>query len=398
MNRIKKTNGSLCQKGQVIRLEAISNESRTAKGGDKMRKLENVKVTHVSYVDKAANKKSFFLTKAEGKPTFETAVKLVTKADDPQKLVYGVVYEPETEDAHGDYMDAETIEKAAHSFMEDYQQIDKQHDFTTSAGKVVESYVAPVEMTINDTTITKGTWVLVTKATDEMWEDIQKGEFTGYSLAGTAEVEEIKKQTKNNFNRRKTFRDVNAAIEAFQSAAWSILDNYSSDDADKVAEIQKEVSELSELIGTIQTTKAVTKQGVVNGIKSFFSTKKSKEEHEMTEEELKKALGEALNPITERLQKLEDAKNGEGELTDEEKKKKEEEAAAKKKVKKEAFTAEDITKAVQEAVAPLNEKVETLEKARFSNNQEQNYTEQIEKEEDVFGSLFSVKASYELVK
>lgn len=395
MNRIKKTNGSLCQKGQVIRLEAISNESRTAKGGDKMRKLENVKVTHVSYVDKAANKKSFFLTKAEGKPTFETAVKLVTKADDPQKLVYGVVYEPETEDAHGDYMDAETIEKAAHSFMEDYQQIDKQHDFTTSAGKVVESYVAPVEMTINDTTITKGTWVLVTKATDEMWEDIQKGEFTGYSLAGTAEVEEIKKQTKNNFNRRKTFRDVNAAIEAFQSAAWSILDNYSSDDADKVAEIQKEVSELSELIGTIQTTKAVTKQGVVNGIKSFFSSKKSKEEHEMTEEELKKALGEALNPITERLQKLEDAKNGEGELTDEEKKKKEEEAAAKKKVKKEAFTAEDITKAVQEAVAPLNEKVETLEKARFSNNQEQNYTEQIEKEEDVFGSLFSVKGGNE---
>lgn len=395
MNRIKKTIGSLCQKGQVIRLEAISNESRTAKGGDKMRKLENVKVTHVSYVDKAANKKSFFLTKAEGKPTFETAVKLVTKADDPQKLVYGVVYEPETEDAHGDYMDAETIEKAAHSFMKDYQQIDKQHDFTTSAGKVVESYVAPVEMTINDTTITKGTWVLVTKATDEMWEDIQKGEFTGYSLAGTAEVEEIKKQTKNNFNRRKTFRDVNAAIEAFQSAAWSILDNYSSDDADKVAEIQKEVSELSELIGTIQTTKAVTKQGVVNGIKSFFSTKKSKEEHEMTEEELKKALGEALNPITERLQKLEDAKNGEGELTDEEKKKKEEEAAAKKKVKKEAFTAEDITKAVQEAVAPLNEKVETLEKARFSNNQEQNYTEQIEKEEDVFGSLFSVKGGNE---
>lgn len=395
MNRIKKTIGSLCQKGQVIRLEAISNESRTAKGGDKMRKLENVKVTHVSYVDKAANKKSFFLTKAEGKPTFEMAVKLVTKADDPQKLVYGVVYEPETEDAHGDYMDAETIEKAAHSFMEDYQQIDKQHDFTTSAGKVVESYVAPVEMTINDTTITKGTWVLVTKATDEMWEDIQKGEFTGYSLAGTAEVEEIKKQTKNNFNRRKTFRDVNAAIEAFQSAAWSILDNYSSDDADKVAEIQKEVSELSELIGTIQTTKAVTKQGVVNGIKSFFSTKKSKEEHEMTEEELKKVLGEALNPITERLQKLEDAKNGEGELTDEEKKKKEEEAAAKKKVKKEAFTAEDITKAVQEAVAPLNEKVETLEKARFSNNQEQNYTEQIEKEEDVFGSLFSVKGGNE---
>lgn len=101
----------------------------------------------------------------------------------------------------------------------------------------------------------------------------------------------------------------------------------------------------------------------------------------MTEEELQKALGEALSPITERLQKLEDAKDGDGELTDEEKKKKEEEAAAKKKVKKEAFTAEDITKAVQEAVAPLNEKVEALEKARFSNNQEQNYTTEVAKSE-----------------
>ena len=380
-NWITTKNGSQRQKGQVIRLEAISNESRTAKGGDKMRKLENVKVTHVSYVDKAANKKSFFLTKAEGEPTFETAVKLVTKADDPQKLVYGVVYEPETEDAHGDYMDAETIEKAAHSFMEDYQQIDKQHDFTTSAGKVVESYVAPVDMTIEDTTISKGTWVLVTKATDEMWEDIQKGEFTGYSLAGTAQVEEVQKQTTDNFNRRKIYRDVNAAIDAFHSASWSILDNYSANDAEKLSEIQDEVSELSALLGTIQTTKSVTKQGVVDGIKSFFSPKKSKEEHEMTKEELQKALGEALNPITERLQKLEDAKDGDGELTDDEKKKKEEEAAAKKMVKKEAFTAEDITKAVQEAVAPLNEKVEALEKARFSNNQEQNYTEQIEKSE-----------------
>lgn len=362
-----------------------------------MRKLENVKVTHVSYVDKAANKKSFFLTKAEGEPTFEKVVKLVTKADDPQKLVYGVVYGPDEEDAHGDYMDAETIEKAAHSFMEEYQQIDKQHDFTTNAGKVVESYVAPVDMTIEDTTITKGTWVLVTKATDEMWEDIQKGEFTGYSLAGTAEVEEVQKQTTDNFNRRKIYRDVNAAIDAFHSASWTILDNYSANDAEKLAEIQDEVTELSALLGTIQTTKSVTKQGLIETVKSFFSTQKSKGEQEMTEEELKKALGEALNPFTERLEKLEKAnEEGDDELTDEEKKKKEEEAAAKKdKVKKEAFTAEDITKAVQEAVAPLNKKVEALEKARISNNQEQNYQTEIEKEEDVFGSLFSVKGGNE---
>ncbi|MGQ7174092.1 XkdF-like putative serine protease domain-containing protein, partial [Escherichia sp. R-CC3] len=40
------------------------------------------------------------------------------KSDDEEKrLVYGIVYEPDTLDAHGDFTDAETIEKAAHEFM-----------------------------------------------------------------------------------------------------------------------------------------------------------------------------------------------------------------------------------------------------------------------------------------
>lgn len=278
-----------------------------------MRKLENVTVTHVSYVDKAANKKSFFLTKSADEPIFETPVRLITKADDPQKLVYGVVYEPDVEDSHGDYMDAETIEKAAHGFMENYQQIDKQHDFTTNAGKVVESYVAPVDMTVGDVTIAKGTWVLVTKATDDLWEDIQKGEFTGYSLAGTAQVEDVKKETKS-----------------------------------------------------------VTKQGLIDTVKSFFSTKKSKEDNEMNAEELKKALGEALQPVNDRLEALEKAS---------EKGPAEDEVAKKKKSEKDGELENDeVAKAIAKAVEPLNLKIASLEKSRISNNHEPNY-EEIKKSE-----------------
>lgn len=268
-----------------------------------MRKLENVKVTHVSYVDKAANKKQFFLTKSANEPTFETTVKLLTKSDDPQQLVYGVVYEPDVEDAHGDFMDAETIEKAAHGFMEEYQNIDKQHDFKTNAGKVVESYVAPSDMTVGDTAIAKGTWVLVTKATDELWESIQKGEFTGYSLAGTAEVEEVKKQT----------------------------------------------------------TQPLTKQGLINTVKSFFNLKKQ-EEVEMTQEELKKALGEAFAPINDRLEALEKATKDP---------KADPEADGKKKTGKAdeetALDAKAVAKAVSEAIAPMAGRLEALEKARVSN-------------------------------
>ncbi|WP_142425078.1 XkdF-like putative serine protease domain-containing protein [Enterococcus casseliflavus] len=334
-----------------------------------MRKLENVLVTHVSYVDKAANKKSFFLTKSGEslKPTFETEVKLVTKADDPQKLVYGVVYEPNVEDVHGDYMDAETIEKAAHGFMADYQQIDKQHDFTTNAGKVVESYVAPVDMNIGDTTITKGTWVLVTKATDEMWESIQKGDFTGYSLAGTAQVEDVRKQTAENYKNRTKYRELTDLLGSFNSATWEILDDNESEYSGKVKLIQDEVNQLSEILNTFSTTKSVTKQGLIESVKSFFTTHKSKEDEEMTEEQLKKALGEALKPVNDRLSALE-----KGDKSDEKPETANSEASV-------VLDADAIAKAVSEAVAPLNTKIENLEKSRISNNNEPNYTETVEK-------------------
>jgi Putative phage serine protease XkdF len=153
------------------------------------RQLKNAEITHVSYVDKAANQKKFFLTKSAGEPNFEKAVRVITKAADPKQIVYGVVYEPDTPDAHDDMMTAEEIEKAAHKFMKDFRGIDEQHDFEGGAGELLESYIAPVDMEVGGETIVKGSWVIVTKATDEIWEKIQKGEYTGYSMGGTAEVE-----------------------------------------------------------------------------------------------------------------------------------------------------------------------------------------------------------------
>lgn len=81
------------------------------------RELKNAKINFVSYVDKAANKKKFFMTKSSEPPTFQKEVKLIAKAEDEKKLVYGVVYEPDIADAHGDFMTAEEIQKAAHGFL-----------------------------------------------------------------------------------------------------------------------------------------------------------------------------------------------------------------------------------------------------------------------------------------
>lgn len=152
------------------------------------RELINAKITHVSYVDKAANQKQFFFVKSEKENDFQKEIKVIAKVDDAQRLVYGIVYEPNVADAHGDYMTPAEIEKAAHGFLKDAREIDKQHDFQGGVGEVVESYIAPSDFEMGDEVIKKGSWVLVTKASDEIWEQIQKGEITGYSMAGTVDI------------------------------------------------------------------------------------------------------------------------------------------------------------------------------------------------------------------
>lgn len=172
----------------------------------KKRKLKNLQVSHVSYVENGANQRKFFLTKSEEQPNFEKPVKVIKSDDEEKRLVYGIVYEPDVIDAHGDFTDSETIEKAAHEFMLKYRQIDKNHDFVAGVGEVVESYIAPADMELNGEPVKKGTWILTTKADEETWEAVKKGEFQGYSLAGVAETEVIEEEvTKTEEKQMKSF-------------------------------------------------------------------------------------------------------------------------------------------------------------------------------------------------
>lgn len=65
------------------------------------RELINAKITHVSYVNKAANQKQFFFMKSEKQPDFQKEIKVIAKADDAQHLVYVIVYKPNVADELG---------------------------------------------------------------------------------------------------------------------------------------------------------------------------------------------------------------------------------------------------------------------------------------------------------
>lgn len=115
-------------------------------------------------------------------------VNIISKSDDDERIVMGVVYEPNEEDTQGDYATAEEIRKAAYSFMENGQIYKVMHKDVAVDICVLETYLAPVEFQIGDETVTKGTWLLASRIPPgEMWADIKSGEFTGYSMGGTTE-------------------------------------------------------------------------------------------------------------------------------------------------------------------------------------------------------------------
>ena len=150
--------------------------------------LSDAKIQFVSLVDKAANKRQFLITKAEGSSANFQSYGRIVKADSESHFVTGIVYEPMAEDTDGEYMTEEEIEKAAHWYMKNAGDVDIQHCFVKAEGiDVVESFVAKSDMDIDGTPIKKGTWLMTVEIGDTaVWESIQKGEITGFSMGGVA--------------------------------------------------------------------------------------------------------------------------------------------------------------------------------------------------------------------
>lgn len=156
------------------------------------RRISNAKINFISLVDKAANKKSFLIAKAEnGKAAFATFGKIV-KTDSENHFVTGIVYEPMSVDTQGDCMTAEEIQKAAHWYAKNGTGVDVQHDEKKLDGAcVVESWIAKADFTLDKTDIKKGTWLMTVEISDpDVWSKIEEGELTGFSMGGEGKYED----------------------------------------------------------------------------------------------------------------------------------------------------------------------------------------------------------------
>lgn len=154
--------------------------------------ITNAKIQFVSLVDKAANNKQFLITKAKnGQATFSTCGRIV-KADASNHYLTGIVYEPMVEDVHGNYMTEEEITKAAYYFTKNGNSVDIQHSFEPlESAVVVENWVAKSDFKIGNEEIKKGTWLMTVEVNDEnVWDAVQKGEITGFSMGGVGAYSE----------------------------------------------------------------------------------------------------------------------------------------------------------------------------------------------------------------
>lgn len=154
--------------------------------------ITDAQIQFVSLVDKAANKKRFLITKAEkGRAEFHSCGRII-KTDEATHYITGIVYEPMAEDAHGNYMTEAEITKAAYWFAKNGDSVDIQHSFEELEGAtVVENWTAKADFELDGETVKKGTWLMTVEVSDSgVWEAVQKGEITGFSMGGFGKYSE----------------------------------------------------------------------------------------------------------------------------------------------------------------------------------------------------------------
>lgn len=128
--------------------------------------------------------------------------------DEEQRIVYGPVLVPDEPDSDGDLVTAERIEKVAHSFVENYGNIDVQHSLN-NVGRLVESYLLPMDLETDDgDVVPKGSWMMGVRVTDDdAWSSVKDGTLGGFSIMAMRSSA-TKSVGKANESKRVTLADL----------------------------------------------------------------------------------------------------------------------------------------------------------------------------------------------
>lgn len=127
---------------------------------------------------------------------------VITKSSPDQQYTFGPLYAPDRKDAHGEYTDAETLQKAVHAYVQECvdtgnNELNVQHnvDGVQKAGKWVEVCSWPYDSVVKikvpgeserSVTLPAGTIFMGIQWNDSIWKDVKAGNIAGLSLGGKA--------------------------------------------------------------------------------------------------------------------------------------------------------------------------------------------------------------------
>ena len=291
---------------------------RTIENLTKATEMSNAKIQFVSLVDAAANQRQFLLAKAKDKQANFTSFGKILKADKKNHYVTGIVYEPKKEDSHGDFMTEEEITKAAYYFAKNSNQIDLQHNKLPLEGAtVVESWIAKADFTLNQEPVQKGTWLMTVEiANNDIWNKIEKGEITGFSMGGVAnfskEDKELENLNKQEESKKGLFKQLAEAFglhvveksgKKMSNKNKETLQNIYENMGTFLKEFEEPEKETEKEESIV--TKGEVEQMITEVVKKVLQEKETPKQEELTSEKVEKmvekALQKALEPKQEKI-------------------------------------------------------------------------------------------------
>ncbi len=135
------------------------------------------------------------LVETELEKRADRAACTVCKADDDRRYTLGPVYVPGRVDAHGDFTDESTLQKALWGWVRKGDRTIRLQHTDKSAGEMVEVVTWPFEITTKvavpggtetDVTFPADTPFMGVVWEDWAWELVKAGELRGYSMGGRA--------------------------------------------------------------------------------------------------------------------------------------------------------------------------------------------------------------------
>ena len=122
-------------------------------------------------------------------------IQVVKATNEELKQATFLVLAPDEVDLHGDIYSADEVRKACHNFNQHCMKANLLHLVETDTFDIVESYISPVDMVLNDVIIKAGSWMSVLQVhSEEIWSDIKNGSLTGVSIGGRATTEYLEEE------------------------------------------------------------------------------------------------------------------------------------------------------------------------------------------------------------